>query len=61
MNEPIANSPWLRIIQKGFENPVNTQNLNTAEDWSPTAERAAKEAEAEIQAERRAKLKNKAE
>jgi len=56
MSETITNSPWLRIIRKGFVNPLDTSNLNSAEDWSPTAERAAKEAETEIMAKRRAKL-----
>ena len=60
MSGSIMDSPWARLMEKCYENRGNYP-VDTTDDENPALEKAEAELAAEIQAERLAKLKNKAE
>ena len=58
MSESIMDSPWMRLLEKNFEKRDDYQ-VDPTDDTFPELEKAVEELEAEIQAERLAKFKNR--
>jgi len=56
MGKSILDSPWMHLLEKNYVKPEGYQ-VDPLDDTFPELERAAEELEAEIQAERKAKLK----
>ncbi len=58
MSESITDSPWMRLLEKNYENR-GEHRVNPLDDLTPELEREEKELLREIMAERTAKRKNK--
>lgn len=58
MSESIKDSPWMRLLEKNYESPADYP-IDKTEDTSPRLDKEEAELEAEIQAERLAKFKNR--
>ncbi len=58
MSGSITDSPWMRLMEKCYENRGNYP-VDPTDDSNPALEKAEEELEREIQAEIEAKLKKK--